>query len=147
MRVYLVLDLVVFNAVGVVRAYCELLQFFLKEYFMIASVTEFDLESIKKRIIQSNEIDLDLLDESVYFYRVFLHLKKLYPEEIIVPTKEVDIVWHNHILFTKKYHQDCEKIFGKYLHHSPVSEKDAKNMKFYQNNTLKLVRENFPEIV
>lgn len=36
------------------------------------------------------------------------------------PDPIVDIVWHTHILFTQKYHDDCKKIFGHYLHHQPL---------------------------
>jgi hypothetical protein len=32
----------------------------------------------------------------------------------------VDIVWHTHILFTRKYLADCRAIFGYYLHHTPT---------------------------
>jgi hypothetical protein len=36
------------------------------------------------------------------------------------PTHVVDIFWHTHILFTRKYFKDCEAVFGQYLHHEPV---------------------------
>lgn len=36
------------------------------------------------------------------------------------PSTVVDIFWHMHILFTKKYHRDCDEIFGFYLHHDPT---------------------------
>lgn len=39
------------------------------------------------------------------------------------PPTVVDIFWHMHILFTKKYHQDCQDIFGYYLHHDPTFDK------------------------
>lgn len=35
------------------------------------------------------------------------------------PNPVVDIVWHTHILFTQKYHEDCANIFGEYIHHMP----------------------------
>lgn len=53
------------------------------------------------------------------WYRRFLFLVAKYPNEVIVPTKEVDEIWHAHILDTRKYEQDCEHIFGGYLHHFP----------------------------
>lgn len=42
------------------------------------------------------------------------------------PSTVVDIFWHMHILFTKKYHQDCSEIFGFYLHHDPSNS--ARNL-------------------
>lgn len=35
------------------------------------------------------------------------------------PDAVTDIVWHTHILFTEKYHRDCEALFGEYIHHRP----------------------------
>lgn len=35
------------------------------------------------------------------------------------PLKDVDAVWHYHILRTQKYFADCEAVFGYYLHHFP----------------------------
>ena len=34
-------------------------------------------------------------------------------------TRIQDIVWHTHILYTRDYHLDCERIYGHYLHHQP----------------------------
>ena len=52
-------------------------------------------------------------------YKRFLWLMKCYPEHRLVPSKDVDEFWHNHILYTREYHQDCQRIFGYYLHHVP----------------------------
>ena len=41
------------------------------------------------------------------WYRKYHILFFLFPNEIIVPTVEVDDFWHQHILDTKKYADDC----------------------------------------
>lgn len=53
-------------------------------------------------------------------YKNFLWLHKLYPNISLVPTKEIDECWHNHILYTKRYSHDCEQLFGHYFHHIPA---------------------------
>jgi hypothetical protein len=53
-------------------------------------------------------------------YKNFLYLNKCHPQQILVPTREIDECWHNHILHTQKYHRDCMHIFGFYLHHAPL---------------------------
>jgi hypothetical protein len=53
---------------------------------------------------------------------MFLYLMYLYPEQPIIPTREIDIVWHFHILDTRKYAFDCKILFGYFLHHRPSSE-------------------------
>lgn len=52
-------------------------------------------------------------------YKNFLFLQKKYPEAPLVPTREIDEFWHNHILHTMRYFTDCKQIFGFYLHHEP----------------------------
>ncbi len=36
------------------------------------------------------------------------------------PTKRIDEAWHRFILFTKDYHEFCNKSFGRYIHHGPI---------------------------
>lgn len=57
-------------------------------------------------------------------YKNFLLLKKKHFGVPIVPTKEIDEFWHNHILHTQQYIHDCNKIYGCYMHHAPASSTD-----------------------
>jgi len=71
--------------------------------------------------------------ESAEFeYKRFLALKRTYPNKDIVPNKMVDQFWHQHILDTKKYAEDCELIFGYFMHHFPYfgmkDEQDMQNL-------------------
>jgi hypothetical protein len=59
-------------------------------------------------------------------YRRFLALHLAFPDSDIVPCKLVDTIWHQHILDTRAYHEDCDAIFGSYLHHPPISGCAAK---------------------
>lgn len=52
-------------------------------------------------------------------YRQVLKLAAQYPGTAIVPNEEVDQFWHAHILDTRRYADDCERIFGFVLHHNP----------------------------
>ncbi|EIJ43561.1 hypothetical protein BegalDRAFT_2720 [Beggiatoa alba B18LD] len=53
-------------------------------------------------------------------YRKWLVLHKVYNQEIkLAPNKQLDEYWHFHILDTRKYMQDCNLVFGSYLHHYP----------------------------
>jgi len=52
-------------------------------------------------------------------YRKMLILIQRFPEQPVVPSKLVDLVWHEHILDTKRYKRDCLRMFGQYIHHSP----------------------------
>lgn len=58
-------------------------------------------------------------------YVRMLHLIQQFPDEAAVPSKLVDLVWHEHILDTLQYRIDSQKLFGKYLHHAPSFGDDA----------------------
>jgi hypothetical protein len=62
---------------------------------------------------------LEQATDAIAQYRKFLLLTYLYPDEQIVPSREVDQVWHTHILDTAKYRQDCEMLFGRFIDHWP----------------------------
>jgi len=61
-------------------------------------------------------------------YKNFLILLKKHHPEFLVPTREIDEFWHNHILYTKRYFRDSQAIFGYYLHHDPASPDDNPEM-------------------
>jgi hypothetical protein len=52
-------------------------------------------------------------------YRRYLTLIKLYPNKGIVPSKIMDEFWHQHILDTQAYREDCQTIFGRFIDHFP----------------------------
>lgn len=52
-------------------------------------------------------------------YRKFLWLSHLHPDTPLVPTREIDQVWHCHILDTQKYREDCQQLFGHFIDHWP----------------------------
>lgn len=106
-----------------------------KQKELAEKIANIDLDPIKIKLMDlkeglgwsRNEADLAELK-----YKRFLYLVAKYPDKTIVPSKEVDHVWHSHILDTMKYEKDCLEVFGYFLHHFPYlgmrSEEDAKNL-------------------
>jgi hypothetical protein len=81
-----------------------------------------DLGLIKLKLQDPEEgqgWDSDTCDAVEVEYKRFLALKRAYPACEIVPTREVDLFWHQHVLDTEKYALDCEALFGVFLHHFP----------------------------
>lgn len=54
-------------------------------------------------------------------YKTFLFVCYLYPQIQLVPTQEIDCVWHAHLLHTRLYRQDCQRLFGYFIDHEPDS--------------------------
>ncbi len=64
-------------------------------------------------------LTLKEVEAAIEQYRGFLYLYHLYPDRILVPWKEIDRVWHTHILDTAKYREDCQFLFGQFIDHWP----------------------------
>lgn len=60
--------------------------------------------------------------KTIAHYLAFLYLANHYPRLHLVPTPEIDYVWHCHILDTSQYAKDCLHLFGRYVHHFPYLE-------------------------
>lgn len=82
-------------------------------------------------------------------YKRFLTLIKLNPGLEIVPTKQMDKFWHQHILDTVAYQNDCMQIFGFFLHHFPYfginGKEDQENLFKTFEKTKQLYLEAFGE--
>lgn len=89
-----------------------------------AKIDKVDLGRIEKRLKRQG-FDQERLDKAVRMYRKYLSLLVMYPDLILgPPSLDADEVWHAHILHTKKYHDDCAKLFGSYRHHLPMDDDD-----------------------
>lgn len=59
-------------------------------------------------------------------YRKFLWLLAAYPGEMMVPwSDDLDSFWHQHILNTADYTATCNRLFGKYINHTPEDATNA----------------------
>jgi hypothetical protein len=81
-----------------------------------------DLSMIKRKLQDAEEglgWTAEECAEIEVEYKRYLALKRAYPDREIVPNQPVDKFWHYHILDTMKYAEDCQQIFGYFLHHYP----------------------------
>lgn len=88
----------------------------------VAAIQALDLDPIKRKLMDPEEgqgWSREYADQMETAYKRYLTLLAKYPDETIAPTKDVDKFWHGHILDTIKYAEDCENVFGYFLHHFP----------------------------
>jgi hypothetical protein len=89
---------------------------------VVASIHGMDLDPIKFKLMNAEEgcgWSREHADRMEIEYKRFLILSVKYSREFISPSKEVDKFWHAHILDTLKYAEDCNQVFGYFLHHFP----------------------------
>lgn len=101
---------------------------------VVAAIQALDLEPVKLRVMDAELGEgwsREYADSIGVAYRTYLTMLVKHPDEAesIMLSKDVDEFWHTHILQTIKYTEDCEQVFGAYLHHSPhVGERSAADM-------------------
>ena len=124
----------------------------LKKRGVEPSIAEIDLSMVKMKLQEPDEgkgwseEDCEIAELE---YKRYLTLNLRYETQAIVPTKQIDDFWHYHILDTRAYHRDCDKVFGEYFHHFPYfgmrGEDDEQNLKDSFFKTVDLYEEEFGE--
>ena len=86
---------------------------------------ELDLDPIVYKLMHPDPgeppLSLAEADQAVALYRCFLKLCLLCPGSALVPTRQLDQVWHTHMLDTAKYRADCDHVFGRFMDHFPYA--------------------------
>jgi hypothetical protein len=82
-------------------------------------INNLDFTNLKFKLQNQYGWTPEKCDTAEIWYKQFLTLKLKYPDLELVPNKDIDEIWHLHILDTKKYSNDCKDIFGSFFHHSP----------------------------
>lgn len=57
------------------------------------------------------------LSNAIIRYRKFLYLAKKYPNMTLAPTKDIDAIWHLHMLSPVAYFKDCISFLGTIFDH------------------------------
>jgi hypothetical protein len=88
---------------------------------MWQAIDALDFSRMKAKLLhqKSAHWSAESLEQAESGYRQFLKLAAKYPDTPAVPSEQVDAFWHAHILDTRRYGADCERIFGYVLHHDP----------------------------
>lgn len=119
-----------------------------------SDIAEIDMEMIKMKLGEPEEgagWNAEQCEDAEIEYKRYLMLcrKFPHPQYAIVPNKIMDTMWHYHILDTRAYCRDSEKLFGGYFHHFPYfgmrGEEDAKQLKSSFETTKSLYQDTFGE--
>lgn len=89
-------------------------------------IEDLDLDRYLAKMASRNpdEWNPERLQLAAREYKRFLRLRQLHPTVAMVPTELMDAVWHEHILNTRAYEIEMQRIFGTMLHHCPVYEEE-----------------------
>ena len=91
--------------------------------------TNLELSEVVDRVADENPTwDTERLTTAVDQYKRWMYLCAIKPPGLSLGmggspgSKDVDEVWHAHLMFTRKYEKDCMVLCGKFLHHQPATK-------------------------
>lgn len=124
----------------------------MNSYNECTEIVELDLDPIKFKLMHDESGEGWTLEQANAVeaeYRRFLYMSKIFPDEKIATSDDVDTFWHYHILDTLKYAEDCKQVFGYFLHHFPYvglrSEQDLATLMHAGERMALLYEEAFGE--
>jgi hypothetical protein len=90
-------------------------------------IRHLDLSSIRAKLVEKLGWTEDRVKDVELSYKRFLYAlaHKDTGDIISPPSLDVDEFWHQHILDTRKYRDDCETIFGHYMDHTPGLDSES----------------------
>lgn len=81
-------------------------------------------------------------------YRRFLNLKQIYPNQLLMPSGAARQLWQAHVLDTRRYRSDCERLFDRFIDHFPYlghdSEADRRERHFSEQLYQRLYARHYP---
>ena len=84
----------------------------------------YDLSEVLRRYSSKEHIAADVAEELGKELKRFLILCAIFPNKQYPMTRVVDPLWHEFIMFTRKYSEYCNLLAGHFIHHHPNTEDD-----------------------
>jgi hypothetical protein len=112
-------------------------------------ILEYDLDDLTSvygfstRLANENSWTLAFTTQAILEYKKFMYLASN-SDLMVSPSMTVDIVWHQHLIFTQSYSDFC-KLLGKQIQHIPSTHKteEFENFEKAKERTIKLYESNF----
>lgn len=96
----------------------------------------------KNRVAKATGWNNATVEAALYEYRCFL-LLCAQTDLPMTPPEAVDVIWHEHILYTRHYQEVLPQILGKMLHHDPGAKGDAEKYRQQYKRTWRAYRKTF----
>lgn len=93
-----------------------------------AIIFDWDLDIVRTMMLRDTDYSEEEVDALLVEYRRYMAINVSFPESRHPLSKEVDDVWHAHILVSENYSRFCDAVFGQYFHHYPVFDDEGQKM-------------------
>lgn len=86
---------------------------------VIETVMSFPMDDVLKKYSKEQSLPIEVAREHEREIKRFLALSVINHNTNYMMSGPMDEIWHTFILFTKKYHEFCHQVAGRYIHHFP----------------------------
>ena len=86
-----------------------------------AKVNAIDLAAAMDAAIKRENLPAERAPAAVAAYRQFLTLAAANPGKPVCVPSDADKIWHQHMLQSKQYRDDCKALCGRHLDHDPTA--------------------------
>jgi hypothetical protein len=111
----------------------------------MAAVETIDLTNVMRKLRTEEGWDEAQAATAAMRYRRFLCMRYLGATFDLVPARDIDKVWHQHILHTRDYAEDCRRVFGDFVHHAPGKE-DSETMLEHTRSNFEKTQARYAEL-
>jgi hypothetical protein len=88
-------------------------------------IMSYPFDAVRARLVRKQILPEGIVDQAITEYKKFLVLARLEYGPLEMFSRQVDEVWHAHILFTRDYAEFCQIAFGQFFHHQPLTHHEA----------------------
>lgn len=121
-----------------------------KSKTIFTKVMNYDLSVVRDRLLKDYPELSSRLEDIELLYRQYMYLCAIKPKNMSlgVPSNEVDLFWHCHIIHTRLYQNFCDDIAGYFIHHNPHGTSTTNEEKqLARNNLLNLFKIYFKDSI
>lgn len=87
-----------------------------------------DVYGFSTRLANENKWTINFVNSAILEYKKFMYLAAT-SDKMVSPSEVVDIVWHQHLVFTKSYNEFCN-LLGRKIEHVPSTHNSKDHKKF-----------------
>lgn len=106
-----------------------------QEAASIEKILSYDFSFMRDRLVKEG-MRPAVVDTAVLEFRKYFILVRLSVGPLSMYSLDVDEVWHNFILHTRRYAAFCQDVFGCFIHHEPFSDPDYIEAMAQQDNAV-----------
>ena len=94
-----------------------------EQFDSLSRLERFEAPYVEEKLLKDGKLVREDYQEAFTEFKRYVALVNLNKGRgaMSMSSKEVDEVWHQFILFTPQYHEFCDEVLGRYLHHVPTT--------------------------